>query len=224
MFKNEVDILARIRHPDIVTFVGACQDPGHPYIVSEYISGGSLYEILHIKGQELSIATTLIFANQIAAGMNYLHHCRPPIIHRDLKSKNIMVNEQLTHAKITDFGLSKFKVISELNKSIVGSPLWMAPEMMTDESIKHGYDEKVDVYSYGMVLYEMCSGKLQFPDVSTQVTLYKKVVENKERPDINDCKRVPRKLRVLIQKCWDSDPNERPSFQQIVWELEQITS
>jgi len=164
-FKNEIAILSKLRYPYIVSFLGAYQGPEDLFIVTDYMPGDSLYNLLHVKNQVLDPKKMLLFSKQIAAGMNYLHKRVPLVIHRNLNSSNIMVTEELTQCRIANF---EYAITKEM-AIIVGNPASMAPEMM----LGNIYNEKIDVYAFAMVLYEMGSRKLPFSDV-VSTAIYKK--------------------------------------------------
>ncbi|XP_042479023.1 serine/threonine-protein kinase CTR1-like [Macadamia integrifolia] len=152
-FLREVLLMKRLRHPNIVLFMGAVTQPPNLSIVTEYLSRGSLYRLLHKPGarEVLDERRRLNMAYDVAKGMNYLHRHNPPIVHRDLKSPNLLVDRKYT-VKVCDFGLSRLKANTFLSsKSAAGTPEWMAPEVLRDEPS----NEKSDVYSFGVILWEL---------------------------------------------------------------------
>ncbi|XP_073126545.1 serine/threonine-protein kinase CTR1-like isoform X2 [Henckelia pumila] len=154
-FLQEVAIMKRLRHPNIVLFMGAVTEPPNLSIVTEYLSRGSLYRLLHKTGARDSLdeRRRMGMAFDVAKGMNYLHKRNPPIVHRDLKSPNLLVDRKYT-VKVCDFGLSRLKANTFLSsKSAAGTPEWMAPEVLRDEPS----NEKSDVYSFGVILWELAT-------------------------------------------------------------------
>ncbi|KAJ9559171.1 hypothetical protein OSB04_013785 [Centaurea solstitialis] len=148
-----VAIMRRLHHPNIVLFMGVVTQPPNLSIVTEYLSRGSLFRLLHKPRPEevLDERRRLKMAFDVAKGMNYLHKRNPPIVHRDLKSPNLLVDENYT-VKVCDFGLSRLKANTFLSsKSLAGTPQWMAPEVLNDEPS----NEKSDVYSFGVILWEL---------------------------------------------------------------------
>eukprot|EP00300_Choanocystis_sp_HF-7_P013506 c18324_g1_i1.p1 GENE.c18324_g1_i1~~c18324_g1_i1.p1 ORF type:complete len:149 (+),score=27.44 c18324_g1_i1:731-1177(+) len=140
--------MQRLRHPNIVLFMGGLSQPDSLGIIMEHMPCGNLFEVLHETKIELDMKQKLKFACDAARGMTYLHMSNPPIIHRDLKSLNLMLDANF-NVKITDFGLSKTK--STHNRPMTaqcGTYQWMAPELIQG----HYYDEKVDVFSFGIVV------------------------------------------------------------------------
>ncbi|THG18449.1 hypothetical protein TEA_001596 [Camellia sinensis var. sinensis] len=154
-FVRELAIMKCLRHPNIVLFMGAVTQPPNLSIVTEYLSRGSLYRLLHKPGAKevLDERRRLSMAYDVAKGMNYLHNRNPPIVHRDLKSPNLLVDKKYT-VKVCDFGLSRLKAKTFLSsKSAAGTPEWMAPEVLRDEPS----NEKSDVYSFGVILWELAT-------------------------------------------------------------------
>lgn len=215
MFKSEVAILAKLKHFAILPFIGACTKP--PFcIVTEFMPGFSLYSRLHVKeeSQKLTPTQLTIIAVGIAFGMNYLHGKQ--MLHRDLKSLNILLDEN-NYPKISDFGLAQTKGKRNEDKSNnIGTSQWMAPEVLNSNV----FDEKADVYSYGMIIWEMLTGDIPYRGIRDfQVTMT--VVNQKIRPQIP--KTCPKMLAQFIRNCWNTDPNKRPSFKNIIREFTSET-
>jgi len=156
------------------------------------------------------------YAIDIATGMNYLHLLKPPLLHRDLKSLNILLDEHLIHCKICDFGMSKMRMDQNQAMTIgVGTPIWMAPELMRGDK----YDEKVDIYAFGIILYEMVSNDVPFKEMN-QMQLLLEVAINNKRPIIPQT--CPPPFRRLITDCWNNDPTQRPPFSGILKMLHNL--
>ena len=153
--REEAVVLSRLRHPNLLLFMGWCADP--PFIATEFMRRGSLHNILRRNGAPLGGPRTHHVALSVARGMQYLHSRSPPILHLDLKSPNILVDDKW-RVKIADFGLSRVRRNTLLSgrSNIHGTFEWMAPEMLRAEN----FDEKADVYSYGVVLWELLSAPL----------------------------------------------------------------
>ncbi|KAE8682024.1 Serine/threonine-protein kinase CTR1 [Hibiscus syriacus] len=152
-FLREVAIMKCLRHPNIVLFMGAVTQPPKLSVLTEYLSRGSLFRLLQMPDawMVLNERLRLNMALDVARGMNYLHQLKPPIVHRDLKSPNLLVDSNYT-VKVCDFGLSRSKENTFLSsKTAAGTPEWMAPEVLCDENS----NEKSDVYSFGVVLWEL---------------------------------------------------------------------
>lgn len=210
-FLREVAIMKRLRHPNIVLFMGAVTQPPNLSIVTEYLSRGSLYRLLHKPGvrEMLDERRRLNMAYDVAKGMNYLHRRNPPIVHRDLKSPNLLVDKKYT-VKVCDFGLSRLKANTFLSsKSAAGTPEWMAPEVLRDEPS----NEKSDIYSFGVILWELATlqqpwGNLNPAQVVAAVGFKGKRLE------------IPRNVNPhvasIIEACWANEPWKRPSFSTIM--------
>eukprot|EP00163_Fabomonas_tropica_P012112 TRINITY_DN2330_c0_g1_i1.p1 TRINITY_DN2330_c0_g1~~TRINITY_DN2330_c0_g1_i1.p1 ORF type:complete len:207 (+),score=30.59 TRINITY_DN2330_c0_g1_i1:272-892(+) len=141
-----------------------------------------------------------------------LHAARPMIIHRDLKSMNFLVDENY-RIKVADFGLAKVRTFSRTVRSVAGTYMWMAPETMEGKP----YDEKVDVYSFGLVIWELVTGELPFREYTNDVALARAVVDFRVRPKIPYF--CPQQLAELIEDCWHHNPRRRPSFETVVSRL-----
>lgn len=147
--------------------------------------------------------------------MNYLHHCNPPIIHRDLKSSNLLVDKNWT-VKVGDFGLSRLKHATYLTtKTGKGTPQWMAPEVLRNELS----DEKSDIYSFGVVLWEIATEKIPWDNLNSMQVIGAVGFMN-QRLDIP--KDVDPQWASIIESCWCSEPQSRPSFQEILEKLKDL--
>ncbi|KAL3825805.1 hypothetical protein ACJIZ3_021834 [Penstemon smallii] len=216
-FLREVAIMKRLRHPNIVLFMGAVTEPPNLSIVTEYLSRGSLYRLLHKPGAKevLDERRRLSMAYDIAKGMNYLHKRNPPIVHRDLKSPNLLVDRKYT-VKVCDFGLSRLKPNTYLSsKSAAGTPEWMAPEVLRDEPS----NEKSDLYSFGVILWEIATlqqpwGNLNPAQVVAAVGFKGKRLEIPR--DVNP------HVAAIIESCWAKEPWKRPSFASIMDSLKAL--
>ncbi|XP_063942444.1 probable serine/threonine-protein kinase SIS8 isoform X2 [Daucus carota subsp. sativus] len=132
-FKSEVGIMKRVRHPNVVLFMGAVTRPPNLSIVTEFLPRGSLYRLIHRPNNQLDVRRRLRMALDAARGMNYLHNCTPVIVHRDLKSPNLLVDKNWV-VKVCDFGLSRMKKGTFLSsRSTAGTAEWMAPEVLRNE-------------------------------------------------------------------------------------------
>eukprot|EP01090_Pellita_catalonica_P015326 TRINITY_DN413_c0_g1_i1.p1 TRINITY_DN413_c0_g1~~TRINITY_DN413_c0_g1_i1.p1 ORF type:complete len:719 (-),score=115.94 TRINITY_DN413_c0_g1_i1:68-2224(-) len=225
MLRKEIEIMSSNPHPNIVQFMGACTQPGHFRIVTELLNG-DLDSLLKRTDQRFSLFERMKMAKDAALGMVWLHQSTPQIIHRDLKTANLLYSKTGTPdratytVKVCDFGLSAIKqdTLEALRDSggAKGTPLYMAPEVMLQE----GFDEKADVYSFGIVLWEIVSRKDPYPHHTDYQTFVKAIVEDGERPKIPQD--TPSLLRTLIERCWDAYPEYRPDFQEITIVLDEI--
>ncbi|KAK9152779.1 hypothetical protein Sjap_000259 [Stephania japonica] len=212
-FNREVSLLAHLHHNNVLKLVGACRKSPVFCVITEYLSGGSLRAYLHkLEHKSLPLQKLISFALEIARGMEYIHS--QGVIHRDLKPENILFDEDF-HLKIADFGIACEEAYCDYLAEDPGTFRWMAPEM-----IKHKpYGRKVDVYSFGLVLWEMAAGTIPYEDM-TPVQAAFAVVNKNLRPIFpEDC---PPVLRALIEQCWSLLPEKRSEFWQIVKVLEQF--
>ncbi|ESW25000.1 hypothetical protein PHAVU_004G178600 [Phaseolus vulgaris] len=210
-FQQEVMMLATLNHPNIVRFIGACHKPMVWCIVTEYAKGGSVRQFL-MKRQNRSVPLKLAVkqALDVARGMAYVHGLG--LIHRDLKSDNLLIFGDKS-IKIADFGVARIEVLTEGMTPETGTYRWMAPEMIQHRP----YTQKVDVYSFGIVLWELITGMLPFQNMTAVQAAFAVVTKN-VRPIIpNDCLPV---LREIMTRCWDPNPDVRPPFTEIVGMLE----
>jgi len=210
-FQQEVKMLATLKHPNIVRFIGACRKPMVWCIVTEYAKGGSVRQFL-MKRQNRAVPLKLAVkqALDVARGMAYVHG--PGLIHRDLKSDNLLINADKS-IKIADFGVARIEVQTEGMTPETGTYRWMAPEMIQHRP----YTQKVDVYSFGIVLWELITGNLPFQNM-TAVQAAFAVVNKGVRPTIpHDCLPI---LSEIMTRCWDANPDVRPPFAEVVKMLE----
>lgn len=217
--KTEVEIMTQLRHPCILLFMGVCTEPNNIAIVMEYVEGRSLDRILHDPKIPLPPARQLHIAKGIAKGMTWLHCLDPPIIHRDIKPPNILINSNFD-VKVCDFGLSCVKEIpkpdEELRDTAVGSPIWMAPEVLSG----HLASEKSDIYAYAIVLWEILTRKAPFSNVRSFEEFLDDVIDNHKRPPLPDD--INPLLKRLIEDCWNGDPRKRPLFPEILERIDDI--
>ncbi|WOH16404.1 hypothetical protein DCAR_0935957 [Daucus carota subsp. sativus] len=219
-FRHEVNLLVKLRHPNIVQFLGAVTDRKPLMLITEYLRGGDLHQYLKGKGA-LSPARAVSFALDIARGMAYLHNEPNVIIHRDLKPRNVLlVNSSADHLKVGDFGLSKLIKVKNSHDVYqmtgeTGSYRYMAPEVFKHRK----YDKKVDVFSFAMILYEMLEGDAPLSHHEPYEAA--KYVSEGHRPMFR-AKGYTQELRALTEQCWAADTNKRPSFLEVLKRLEKI--
>mmetsp|Transcript_13421 Transcript_13421/g.26753 ORF Transcript_13421/g.26753 Transcript_13421/m.26753 type:complete len:588 (+) Transcript_13421:217-1980(+) len=216
-FKKEVFILKKLRHPNIVQFMGACTQPSSLCIVSEYMTKGSLFKILHSNNEKervnLTLGQKLKMACDVAVGMHYLHTSSPPIIHGDLKSPNLLLDANYT-VKVCDFGLSRIKTATKLSVgSKMGTPEWTAPEVLQSSTSS----EASDVYSFGVVLWEIFTGQVPWEDVNAMQVVLLVGFHNKQ---LEIPTNIPQAIQDLIHECF-GPADERPSFADIIPRLRQ---
>lgn len=220
-FMVEMKLMSKLRHGNIVSFLGASIAAPKLAIILEFMPGGSLYRAIHRRRRNnlgpLPLLKSLWIAYGIAKGMAYLHSQYPVIIHRDLKSPNILLGTNVREVKITDFGLSRLRVKTCVDTGPGGTPEWMAPELLRQDP----FDEQSDVYSFGVILWElmMCE-KPWKDDHPMQVVL--KVGSRGEKlatppPDV-----CGPEVREMIVRCFSAKPETRPRFRELTALLDEI--
>jgi len=218
-FIREVHNLKKGNHQNIVMFIGACYKPA--CIVTEFMAGGSLYSILHSSNNptkvKYSFPLVLKMATDIALGFSHLHSMN--IVHRDLTSQNILLDE-FGNVKISDFGLSREKPTDgtmAMTNGGICNPRWRPPEIT--KNMGH-YDEKVDVYCFSLVVWEILTGEIPYSELDgSQASA--QVAYCGLRPNLPDT--CDPELKLLLQQCWESEPSDRPDFSNIVARLKEIS-
>ncbi|XP_030521386.1 serine/threonine-protein kinase STY8-like isoform X1 [Rhodamnia argentea] len=210
-FAQEVAILRQVQHKNIVRFIGACTKPPHFCIVTEYMPGGSLYSYLHKNHNVLKLPQLLKFAIDVCEGMEYLH--KSNIIHRDLKTANLLMDNHNV-VKVADFGVARFQSQGGVMTAETGTYRWMAPEVINHQP----YDEKADVFSFAVVLWELITAKIPYENLTPlQAALG---VRQGLRPELPE--NAHPKLLEVMQRCWEAEPGKRPAFCEITVELEHL--
>uniref|UniRef100_A0A8C9Z650 non-specific serine/threonine protein kinase n=1 Tax=Sander lucioperca TaxID=283035 RepID=A0A8C9Z650_SANLU len=220
-FKNEVGVLRKTRHVNILLFMGYTTKP-QLAIVTQWCEGSSLYHHLHIIETKFEMIKLIDIARQTAQGMDYLH--AKSIIHRDLKSNNIFLHEDLT-VKIGDFGLATVKSRwsgSHQFEQLSGSILWMAPEVIRLQD-KNPYSFQSDVYAFGIVLYELMSGALPYSNINNRDQIIFMVGRGYLSPDLSKVRsNCPKAMKRLMADCLKKKREERPLFPQILASIELL--
>ncbi|XP_052861890.1 raf homolog serine/threonine-protein kinase Raf [Anopheles cruzii] len=220
-FKNEVAMLKKTRHCNILLFMGCVSKPSLA-IVTQWCEGSSLYKHIHVNETKFKLNTLIDIARQAAQGMDYLH--AKNIIHRDLKSNNIFLHDDFS-VKIGDFGLATAKVRwsgSQQSNQPTGSILWMAPEVIRMKD-QNPYSFQSDVYAFGIVLYEMLTEQLPYNHINNKDQILFMVGCGKLRPDLtkvrSDC---PQALKRCVEDCIKFNRDERPLFRLLLNMLETM--
>ena len=221
-FKSEIEMMSSLAHINIVQLLGFVVMPGQLAIVSEYIRCGSLYDLLHgtdaldyQRRRSVDSHQLLSMALDVCHGMDYLHSRSPPVVHRDLKSSNLLVENNF-RLRICDFGLSRV-----LNGDYIpstqgmGTVQWTAPEVMTRGRVS----EKSDVYSFGVVLWEMVTLERPWEGMRPEQVVFAVGGEGL-RPTLPTT--LQPEVVSLIQDCWRAQPKERPLFSDIIKRLKAI--
>jgi len=231
-FTRELSVLLRLRHPNLVLFMGASlQAP--PMIISEFCDGGTVFSLLHQRPlQGMPWSQRLKIALDVAKGMNFLH--RRDVVHRDLKSLNLLLAspvlcaQDIPAVKVSDFGLSriasadaKTQKVQACMTSGAGTYHWMAPEVLDGQK----YDEKVDVYSYGICLFELLARRIPYDGSGLEPVSIAVAVSKGRRPDISCIpQNCPADLRFTMECCWSHSPDGRPGFDTILETLKLVHS
>eukprot|EP00045_Choanoeca_perplexa_P014586 m.173005 g.173005 ORF g.173005 m.173005 type:complete len:1101 (-) comp16727_c0_seq5:310-3612(-) len=204
-FMNEMRILSKLRHPNICQCFGAVLVKGiEPMMVMEHMSLGSLHSLVHNDTLQLEGDVIFNFITDLVSGMHFLHAHKPALVHADLKSQNCLV-DNLYRLKVADFGLST----TNQESVNAGTICWMAPEVLLGEPVTTASD----VYSAGVVIYEIVSRKEPYPDYKDVNELVKDISKRKRRPILpHDC--AP-EVAGIVTECWNTDPDWRPGFKEL---------
>ncbi|OWZ12061.1 TKL/DRK protein kinase [Phytophthora megakarya] len=235
-FLSEVKLMASLDHPRIVSFIGVAWDQLIDIcVISEYMAGGDLKALLteyDQQGHPVGFDHNKVkIAFHVSIALTYLHSCAPPVIHRDLKSKNILLDESM-NAKVTDFGISRERIDATMTGGI-GTSFWMAPEVMMGER----YDDKADMFSFGVVLSELDSHVMPYalsksnsstesssdkPNKLPNAAILQMVAAGRLRVHFSEA--GPQSMIDLGLACVSLDPNERPTAAEALYKLQQILS
>lgn len=213
LLTNEVGVWRNLAHRNIIKFFGMASTGTHIWLVCEYMADGSLLEqhekLRKQKAPPSAYSHVLDQLYQVASGMAYLHALNPIVLHRDLKSANILRSEGGKRLAIADFGLARYQANCGVKMTAeTGSYRWMAPEVIRHEE----YDWRCDVYSYAILAWEMLTFRIPFDNMMPVEAAFA-VAREETRPPLPDT--CPAVLRDLILVCWSQRPNPRPGFDQI---------
>ena len=215
-FRNELKLARKISHRHVCRMYDLSESDGMPFITMEYISGEDLKSLIKRAGQ-ISVGKAINLAQQICEGLDEAH--RMGVIHRDLKPQNIMVDME-GNAKITDFGIARSTQTKGLTGTgiIIGTPEYMSPEQVEGKPV----DKRSDLYSLGIILYELVTGKLPFEgDTPLSVAVKHKIEEPRAPQDINA--QIPADLNRVILKCMAKERKQRyQSAQELLSDLKKI--
>jgi len=233
-FREEVRVMTSLRHPNVVLFMGACTKSPNMCIVMEFMTLGSLYELLHNELiPDIPFKLKLKLAYQATKGMHFLHSLG--IVHRDLKSLNILLDSKWT-VKVSDFGLTKSKeFVGQLSekgdRQMEGTIHWMAPEVLC-ESPNVDY-MMADVYSFGVIMWELLTREIPYAGL-TPAAIAVAVIRDNMRPTDEDVESNDISLsstatpgmvehyRGLMREMWDQEPKNRPSFLEAMTRLNNL--
>ncbi|DBA75584.1 TPA: hypothetical protein ACH3X2_009138 [Trebouxia sp. C0005] len=228
ILEREVSIMAAIRHPNVVMFMGLCLNP--VCVVTEFCVRGSLSDVLEKAASDAAFAQQLPWPKRLsmsldaAKGMLQLHSHKPPILHRDLKSPNLLVDKHW-RVKVTDFNLSSMLRLDAdsdgVDSSAANNPRWLAPEVISVQN----FSKAADVYSFGIILWELMTWQVPWDDLNPfQIMML--LTQQHARPDILPVGSLPggtwpgmREYILLMQACWEEEPDKRPDFESIIADL-----
>ncbi|KAL2927982.1 Serine/threonine-protein kinase EDR1 [Bienertia sinuspersici] len=209
-FKCEAEMMIRLRHPNVVLFMGAVTRPPNLSILTEFLPRGSLYRLLHRSGARIDERKRMKMALDVARGMNYLHTCHPTVVHRDLKSPNLLVDKNWV-VKVCDFGLSRLKHHTFLSSnSTAGTPEWMAPEVLRNEPSNE---------NFGVILWELTTLCVPWTGLNPMQVVGAVGFQNRRLAIPEE---IDPTVAQIIQDCWENDPRLRPSFTQLISRLKGL--
>jgi serine/threonine protein kinase len=211
-FQREVSLMSQLRHPHIMQLV-ACAGEPLMVIVTKYMSGGNLYQLIH-SGTVSDDAVFVRIVADIASAMAYLHACEPPVVHRDLTSPNVLIDANY-RAYVSDFGLAKIKHPHLLPSGQRGNLSWLAPEALYQTA----FEKPCDVYSFGVILWEVTSRLVPYAGLNRREIEAAKRAGSSPGPIPDAC---PPVFRQLIELCVHVNPASRPEFAVISEGLEQL--
>uniref|UniRef100_A0A6B2KXB9 Protein kinase domain-containing protein n=1 Tax=Arcella intermedia TaxID=1963864 RepID=A0A6B2KXB9_9EUKA len=216
-FRKEVMLQSKLKHPNILSLLAIGVNPHCMYF--ELCKLGNLHDYKNNLLLPLQWKVKLKIALDIAQAMDYLHSQEPPIAHLDLKSPNVLLQTDPQSqfqiiSKVSDFGTA-LAVRGPIRIRYVENPTWLAPEIIQGQ----GYREDVDVYAFGLILWEIITRCELFADEDHASTIQDKIISG-DRPRIP--KECPVELRNLITACWSSDPNSRPKWKQIILTINEL--
>lgn len=220
-FIKEISTMQRIHYEHILNMYGACMEPERYALVVEHMSLGSLHDILERQVVKFTWPDRWLIALQITKGINYLHTFSKPIIHRDIKSHNVLLTESARGflVKIGDFGLAKIRhETSQQSKegSLVGTLPWKAPELLN----MGRHTEASDVYAMGIVFWELASGSEPYVDADdATISTFVRGGDRMEIPED-----VPGPFADIIRKAWVQNSKQRPTCQQLLYWLKEHCS
>ena len=211
-FKREIDIMYKIRHPNCVRLFGNFEDEDFCYFIMEYAPRGNLYNLIRAnKNNGLDKKFVAKIIRELINSIHYLHNMNPPIIHRDIKPENILLMNENT-IKLTDFGYANFiNDEEELRNTLCGTPLYLAPEMITQS----GHGKQVDIWCIGILLFELLTGSPPFL-CDNQETLIKYIMKLHILWPKYPKEEIDSDAKDLILKILKIDPNERISLVDMV--------
>merc|ERR1711957_663235 len=211
---REIESFRYLRRKRLVRFIGAVLEMPHPCVVTEYMPGGSLHHLLHVRKLKLPTLHATNMCLQVVDGVLYLHSQAPIVVHRDLKSLNVVLDLRL-NIKICDFGLTESMEQTHITKkNNGGSPRYMAPELF---DTKTKITEKIDVWAMGCIFVEIFGGPLPYEQINNLADLTREMLVNKRTPDVPTY--IPQQARDIVCTCLKFDyrlrPTSKATFEQL---------
>jgi len=215
--EREIESFRHLSHKRLVKFIGACLELPHLCLVTEYVAAGSLHHLLHVRRIPLPVSHGMNMCLQIADAVQYLHSQNPVVVHRDLKSLNVVLDLQL-NVKICDFGLTESMERTHITKkNNGGSPRYMAPELFDDKS---KITEKIDIWAMACIFIEIFGGPLPYEGCNNLADLTRAILVDRRAPFVPHHLAPP--LAQLVRAMLDFDHRKRPTSLQVMDELKQI--
>ncbi|XP_010682920.1 probable leucine-rich repeat receptor-like protein kinase At2g28990 [Beta vulgaris subsp. vulgaris] len=228
-FSTEIEVLGRISHKNLVSLVGYCEEETKLALIYEFMEMGDLKALLSERSDSLSWKKRIEIAIDTAQGLDYLHNgCSPPIVHRDVKPANILLNKEF-RAKVADFGFSKIfpaEYVSNLHTRVVGTLGYLDPQYNLTGTV----NEKGDVYSFGVVLLELVTGKTAIMNRVMNLGIWVRsvletgdigsILDTRLRQDVDNYITVWKTVELAV-RCIQLESAERPPMTQIVTELKE---
>ena len=206
-FRREIEIMYRINHPNVVKLYGHFEDNNFCYFIMEYVPNGNVYSLIPKHGKKKQSNQLIAsIVKDIISATYYLHHMNPPIIHRDIKPENVLIDEN-SKAILTDFGWSNYLNDSNKRRTVCGTPIYLAPEMIN----KLGHDGRVDIWCIGVLLFELVTGRVPFlgNDIHT-------LKNNIRLMNISWPSDINYEAKDLISKILKYNPNDRLTITEIL--------
>lgn len=214
---REIESFRHLRHKRLVRFIGACLEVPNLCLVTEYMPGGSLHHLLHVRKLRLPLLHCINMCLQLADGVVYLHSQNPVVVHRDLKSLNVVLDLNL-NLKLCDFGLTESMDRTHITKkNNGGSPRYMAPELFDNKS---KITEKVDIWSMGCIFTEIFGGPLPYEGINTLADLTREMLVHRRIPQIPS--HIPEAIQSINRSCYNFDARLRPTAKQVFDQLKDV--
>ena len=230
-FKRELSLLISLpHHPNLLTLIGFCIKANNIFLVTEFCEGGTLFDILYRKhiDRKLTFKQKVKILLDVTRGMQFLHQLKRQIIHRDLKSLNILIDKKIKddsldfQAKIADFGLARsFDNPTDFVTKRMGTFHWMAPEIFSDKP----YNTKTDMYAFAIIVWEIFAEKTPYYHLDSPTKIIKYVYYDNGRPYIDDCEfddRFKKDIVELVKRNWDKSGGNRQEFEEVYKVLERV--